>query len=174
MKFKDIKRKSAQLRFKILNNTSYNHLEFGLVQEIVKKQKKVCDGRLKRYPYIFKYEYCIFPGQSNTGKGDLIFTNKRENFMVVEVKYLDLHQTGKTAKNRRTKKRKHIKTQTKRYMKELSTSYPDAKSIKGIAYTNESYKVYMLNKRTGMIKKIYDSIWKIENEVLKPFIDDIT
>ena len=54
MKFKDLKRKSAQLRFNILNNTSNHSLEFGLVQEIVRKQKTVCDGRLKKYPCIFK------------------------------------------------------------------------------------------------------------------------
>ena len=90
--------------------------------------------------------------------------------MVMEVKYLDLYQSGKTSKNRRTKHRKKVKTQTKRYMKELSSSYPDARSIKGIAYTNESYKVYELNKETGLIKEIYDDI---DMSVLKPFINDL-
>ncbi len=171
MKFKDLKQKSARLRSYILNNTSNHSLEFGLVQKIVRKRKTICDGRLKRYPYIYKHEYCKIPGQTNTGKGDLIFRDKRENFMVIEVKYIDFYQTGKTAKNRRTKKRKHVKVQTKKYMKELSSSYPDARSIKGIAYTNDIYKVYELNMETGRLKKIYDSVWEIEMELLKDFDD---
>ena len=154
MKIKDMKQRDDRLRSKILNNTSNHSHEFRLVQEIIKKQKTVCGGRLKRYPYIFNYEYCMIPGQSNTGKGDLIFTDKRDNYMVMEVKYLDFYQSGKTAKNRRTKHRKKVKTQTKKYMKELSSFYPGAKSIKGIAYTNQSYKVYELNKETYEIKKI--------------------
>lgn len=39
-------------------------------------------------------------------------------------------------------------------MKELSSSYPHARSIKGIAYTNDFYKVYELNKETGMIRNL--------------------
>ena len=40
------------------------------------------------------------------------------------------------------------------YRRDKGQNYPDARSIKGIAYTNESYKVYELNKETGMIKQI--------------------
>lgn len=96
---------------------------------------------LQNYPYIFDYEWEIYEyveGKKNTvGKGDLIFTDEEDNYLIVELKYLDLNEPGKTARTRRTNKRKKNLEQTEKYMKLFQVVQKGAKTILGLSITNE-------------------------------------
>ena len=59
--------------------------EFLLVQQIIKRRK--IKNYLKIYPYIYDYEWEVVHGHNNHGKGDLVFTDSRGNFLIVECKY---------------------------------------------------------------------------------------
>lgn len=96
---------------------------------------------LQNYPYIFDYEWEIYEyieGRKNTiGKGDLIFTDGEDNYLIVELKYLELYQSGKTARTRRTNKRKKNLEQTEKYMKLFQSVQKGAKKILGLSITND-------------------------------------
>lgn len=71
---------------------------------------------LTKYTYIFDYEWEVHEyvkGRKTTiGKGDLVFTDGGDNYLIVELKYLDLYEPGKTARTNRTNKRnKNLKQQ---------------------------------------------------------------
>ncbi len=102
---------------------------------------------LQDFPYIFDYEWEIYEyingKKKNTlGKGDLIFTDGKENYLIVELKYLDLNESGKTAKARRTYKRKKILKQTENYMKLFQSIHSEAKTILGLSITNDRITRY--------------------------------
>ena len=96
---------------------------------------------LQNYPYVFDYEWEIYEytkGKKKiVGKGDLIFTDEEDNYLIVELKYLDLYESGKTASTRRTHKRKKNLKQTKKYMKLFQNLHSEAKTILGLSITND-------------------------------------
>ena len=64
-------------------------------------------------------EYYVFPKMQHLGKGDLLF-RKDKYLFVVETKYIDLLSTGRTARSRRTQKRKHVRSQARKYAEFLA------------------------------------------------------
>ncbi len=105
---------------------------------------------LTNYPYIFDYEWEVheyIEGRKKTiGKGDLIFTDGKDNYLIVEIKYLDLYGLGKTARTRRNFKRKKNLDQTKKYMELFQSVQRNAKTILGLSITNDKITRFLLLK----------------------------
>lgn len=57
---------------------------------------------LSAYPLVYDYEWEVNQGHSQYGKGDLVFTDGTGRFAIVEVKWIDLETSGRTARTRRT------------------------------------------------------------------------
>ncbi|MHA1124885.1 MAG: hypothetical protein ACTSO7_06555 [Candidatus Heimdallarchaeota archaeon] len=105
-----------------------------LMSFIVSHQKHIptlCD-----FPYLLEFEYEIIPGKSNLGRGDLLFSDGENNFLIVETKYLKKKTTGKT-KNKNTTRRKQRRKAEKQvieYSHDLKNKYPQAKTNSLIIY----------------------------------------
>ncbi len=76
------------------------------------------------FKFVFDYEWEVEPGLSNKGKGDLIFTDGNNNFLIVECK---------------KKKAQDVRQQTLKYMKLFKVIQKDAKLIKGMAVTKKGW-----------------------------------
>ncbi len=102
------------------------------------KRKLVLSGDplLAEYPFLYDDEWEVQPGQSNLGKGDLVFTDGEGRFAVIEVKYLNPY-TGKTARVKRNKQRNQVVEQAKRYAEEFQRLHPEATSVVAMTYTDE-------------------------------------
>lgn len=132
---KEIIRRDNIIRTYIKERTWDKNDEFLLIQRIINGDKK--EKILSKYPYVYDYEWEVFDGASNLGKGDLVFTNGKSNFLIVECKYIDLEAQGRTARTRKTKKRKEIKDQPKKYISCFKKKHPEAVSINGLGISNE-------------------------------------
>lgn len=89
----EIIHRNNTIRNYIRNRTWDNHpkgkiIEFNLVRD-VEKNLSIRKPGLSKYQYIYDYEWDIVPGESHKGKGDLIFTNKMDSFLIVECKTKD-------------------------------------------------------------------------------------
>lgn len=91
---------------------------------------------LTKYPFTFEHEWFVYKNYANMGKGDIIMTDGKNNFLIVEFKYIDPRSAGKTQRVKRTKKRKEVKEQAKFYVDAFKKLNPNANVI-GMAYTNE-------------------------------------
>ena len=91
---------------------------------------------LKKFPYTYEHEWFVYKNYAYMGKGDIIMTDGKNSFLVVEFKYIDPRSAGKTQRVKRTKKRKEVKEQAKFYVEAFRKSHPNAK-VSGMAYTNE-------------------------------------
>lgn len=107
--------------------------------EFLLKRKLVLNSHelLPSFPFLIDDEWEVEPNRSQQGKGDLLFSDGLGNFAVVEVKYIDLENTGSTASNRRTKKRSLVIEQTKEYTNALASHLKKFVKIEGYIYTNE-------------------------------------
>lgn len=106
-----------------------------LIQEIVKGE--LAGNYLKDYPFLYDYEWEVLMGKTDYGKGDLVFTDGLGNFLITECKFIDLNDSGKTARTRRRKKRRYVEKQTPKYMMEFESRHPNVKNIIGLGVTNE-------------------------------------
>lgn len=97
-------------------------------------------------PFLVKHEWYPHPPLANLGRGDLVFSSGRGLFIVVEVKHIDLDSTGRTARNRRTAKRKQVRVQASKYARIFSTtSSPSLCTCVLAAYfTNETPQVHFV------------------------------
>ena len=134
---KEILKRDNIIRSYILERTWDKNDEFLLIQRIINGDIK--DELLSKYSYVYDYEWEVFDGASNLGKGDLVFTDGKSNFLVVECKYIDLDDQGSTARTRRTKKRKDIKEQPKKYISSFKKKHPEAASVMGLGISNEGF-----------------------------------
>ena len=91
---------------------------------------------LKNYPYLFRVEYLVQPPFSQFGRGDLIFTNRKNQFLIVELKYLT-QNSGNTAQNNRRKHRRKVENQALYYGKCFKRRHPECK-VAALAITNEN------------------------------------
>ncbi len=151
MSEKEIKERDKIIRSYLLGRTWDNNDEFKLVRNVISLEypdKQLCEN-LQLYPYLFDYEWEVVAGLSNLGKGDLIFTDNKNNFLILECKYLDslpLYGSSRTARTKRTQKRKDVKVQVTKYMKAFSELYKwesGKNSIKGISITNEGWDLFI-------------------------------
>jgi len=108
----DLKDKNEKFRKLILSYLNgYPEGEGILVAFLILRQS---DFKLfKKYPYIYNYEYFVEPPYSHIGKGDLILTSGRKNYLIVEAKYFDNISSGKTASRRRGQHRSDVRKQAK-------------------------------------------------------------
>jgi hypothetical protein len=91
---------------------------------------------LKNYPYLFSVEYMVRSPYSQFGKGDLIFTNGKNHFLIVELKYLTKN-SGRTAQTSRRKHRRKVEEQAFRYGCYFKRRHPEC-FIAALAITNEN------------------------------------
>ena len=91
---------------------------------------------LTKFPFTYEHEWFVYKNYANMGKGDIIMTDGKNNYLVVEFKYIDPRSAGKTQRVKRTKKRREVKDQAKFYMDAFKKLHPNAK-VFGMAYTNE-------------------------------------
>ena len=134
---KEIIRRDKLIRLYILGRTWDKNDEFLLIQRIINGDIK--NELLSKYSYVYDYEWEVFDGASNLGKGDLVFTNDKRDFLIVECKYIDIDDVGSTARRRRTMKRKKIKEQTEKYIYSFKNKHPEVESVKGLGITNEGF-----------------------------------
>ncbi len=151
MSEEEIKYRNKIIRSYLIGRTWDNNPEFQLIRSVVSKEfpDKILCKNLEQYPYIIDYEWEVISGLSDTGKGDLIFTDDKNNFLIIECKYLEfnpLYGNKKTAGTRRTKKKKKIKEQIKKYMRSFKQIYKwnfEKTSIRGITITNKGWELYI-------------------------------
>ena len=114
--------------------------EYGLKRELVLNSLQL----LPDYPFLIDDEWEYEPGQTNEGRGDLVFTDGTGRFAVVEVKYLVLNENGSTAgtkgrtrRGRNTKKRRKVEGQARDYADKLRAKLGDAQSVEAYYFTND-------------------------------------
>ena len=102
----EINHRNKIIREYIVGRTWDKNPEFQLVQKIIKGE--LIQDYLEKYPFAYDYEWEVIDGYSNYGKGDLIFTDTGGNFLIVECKYINRFDTGKTASTKRRKNRRYF------------------------------------------------------------------
>lgn len=108
--------------------------EFKLKRHLVLKG----DPALADWPYVIDDEWEVWPGNTDQGRGDLLFSDGAGRFAVVEVKFIDLGRTGATARSKRTDSRGKVADQARVYAQALPTRYPDqVAAVAAFAFTNE-------------------------------------
>ena len=95
--------------------------------------------------FLYDCEWEPYPGRSDKGTGDAVFTNGRGVFVIVEVKHLNLSETGVTARRRRTKKRKQVVEQAIKYASLFRKSNPSALCVIPATFTNEDEQVQLVS-----------------------------
>lgn len=113
--------------------------EFQLMREVLSSQKKrnFYNGLLRRYPYIFKFEY-LERIEGVKMKGDLLFTDGNKNFLVVECKSIRYKK-----RNERRRGRRKLEEQVLMMMKILKISLDTYHSIIGIGVTDVQHPFYI-------------------------------
>ncbi len=122
-----------------------------LVQSIIKRQTKLLNGSekvntrqeeiLMKYRYIIGYEWDVVKGMTQYGVGDLLFTDGKDHYLVMEVKKLSIF-SGRNQCVARRKARRKVEEQAQHYMSEYRSINPLAKSIKGVAVASDEWKLY--------------------------------
>jgi hypothetical protein len=107
--------------------------EYLLKQQLVKHSTTL----LSEYPYLIEDEWEVEPGQSDKGKGDLVFASEHYRFAVVEIKYIDLKSTGHTSSTRRTAKRQAVKKQAINYAATYAIRH--LQNVEAFTFTNENH-----------------------------------
>ena len=90
---------------------------------------------LPRFPYVIEDEWFVISGLSQFGKGDLVFTDGKGCFAVVEIKYLRT-DTGATARKSRNRAKNKLLDQVKYYVQGYKNKNPEHLQIEGYYYTN--------------------------------------
>ena len=91
---------------------------------------------LMKYPFVYDYEWFVEKNYSNMGRGDIVLTDGKNNFLIIEFKYIDKSLIGRTQRVKRTRKRKEVKEQATFYKNAFKKLNPGAKCT-AMAYTNE-------------------------------------
>ncbi len=122
---KEIKHRDKTIRSYILSKNWDKNPEFLIVKEVVQDLAKK-KPEFSKFKFVFDYEWEVEPGLSNKGKGDLIFTDGKNNFLIVECK---------------NKNAQEVRQQTLKYMKLFKGIQNDVKLIKGIAVTKRRWDI---------------------------------
>jgi hypothetical protein len=89
---------------------------------------------LAAFPFLCANEWEPRPGLSQWGCGDLVCTDGRGSYAVIELKWVN---TGGNRENRRKKRRKVV-WQAKKYARMWAVLHPDARRVIGFSYTEET------------------------------------
>ena len=134
------------------------------------KYQRKCFKELidKGYRLIHR-EYELVPGQSQYGKGDLLF-KKKHTILVVEVKYIDFgskDRNSKTVRTKRTKHRKKVKEQAILYCIALRIFHHKLNKAKfyPVVYTNE-FGFQFFDEMT--LEKAKKEVEQMRNMIGKP------
>lgn len=111
-----------------------NNDEFKLKRSFVLRSRTL----LPFHPFLIDDEWDVVPGRTNEGRGDLVFTDNRGSFAVVEVKFINNDRSGRTARSKRTDARGKVREQASRYASLLAAITPNHREVIAYAYTNES------------------------------------
>lgn len=108
--------------------------EFALLRKLIAAPPK---GLHEAVPCLYDHEWEVEPGRSQSGKGDIVMTNGTGTYAVVEVKWLNMDASGRTARSRRTRKRSQVEEQAIRYAREFFKSHPEATVVAPLVFTDE-------------------------------------
>lgn len=106
--------------------------EFHLVQHFVRHSGTL----LADYPFLVLREWEVVPGASQSGVGDLVFSDGRGRYAVVEVKFLN-PGCGHTARESRRRGRQTVWWQAEHYGKLLFRRIPGAAEVTCYVYTTD-------------------------------------
>ena len=109
------------------------------------------------YPLVIKYEYELVPGRSDCGKGDLVLSDGKENYLIVEAKYLTL-KTGRNPRNANREKRNYAEKQKERNLRDFRWKHPEV-TAQGYILTNKKLSEE-LQKVFEEYRQEYELSWK--------------
>jgi len=139
--------------------------EFLLMKYVLSHQEQF--EALKKYPYVFAYEFPIDPGLSQAGKIDLIVATIEDEelqFKIVEFKYLQL-KSGSTSRVSRTKKRRKVEEQSFSNARRFKELFKESK-VTGTFITNDDEQIYGNRDFEEFLRKEWNKI-----TVLYPFLE---
>ncbi len=140
MNIGEIKYRNQVIRSYINNRNWDKNNEFLLKRTLILNSLQL----LPKYPFVVEDEWEVEFGRSDSGLGDLIFTDGNGNFAVVEIKYIDNLSTGHNAGTKRTKKRKMVQEQSIKYA-DIYSKNNFVKSIKAFIFTNDNPQPIEIN-----------------------------
>lgn len=143
MNIGEIKYRDQVIRSYINNRNWDKNNEFLLKRKLILNSLQL----LPKYPFVVEDEWEVEFGRSDSGLGDLIFTDGNGNFAVVEIKYIDKLNSGDTVSNRRTKKRQKVREQSIKYT-DIYSKNNFVKSIKAFIFTNDNSQPIEINIRS--------------------------
>lgn len=120
---KNIKHRDKTLRSYIKSRNWDKNPEFLIVRDVV-QNLKTRKPELSNFKYVYDYEWECVPGFSNKGKGDLVFTDGKNRFLIVE------------CKNKNTQE---VRKQTINYMQKFEEIQKDAQIIRGMAVSKDGW-----------------------------------
>jgi len=91
------------------------------------------------FPLLIDDEWEVVSGETNHGRGDLLFTDGAGAFAVVEVKRFPALFGGKTSRTCRNKKRKAVREQAWTYARAVLRNLVDAQSVEVFVYTDDPF-----------------------------------
>jgi hypothetical protein len=129
----EVQRRDQVLRAYFQGRDWDENKEYALKRNLVLHSSEL----LPDYPYLFDDEWEVEANRTQDGKGDLVFTDGEGRYAVVEVKWLDLDNSGKTVRTSRTKKRQKVQDQAVIYADELRQKLGDSVQVNAYCFTNE-------------------------------------
>ena len=151
-------------------------------QEIHYRSQRPCDGEtvlmafivkhqnefseLVNYPYLLEFEYDVIPGRTDIGRGDLIFTDGVNNYLILETKFLT-ESTGDTARTARRKQRRRVEEQAPKYCHYFKIKYPKANANYHII-TTETFPSLDLYNRFLTFKLKLEQKWLEREKIVYP------
>ena len=120
--------------------------EFHLLRKLVLNPASVTKWNeyYNEYPYIFDYEW-----ECSVGRGDLVCTDGKNCFLVVELKSLhtDGYGSGRTRRTKKRQKLRHGEGQTEKFATFWHDMNPQVQKTTGIFITEESIETLIELKR---------------------------
>ena len=132
----EMRRRDSVLRAFFQGKDWEQNEEFVLKRQLVLRSHEL----LPDFPFLIDDEWEVVSGQTNEGKGDLLFANEKGEIAVVEVKFIDTDRTGRTARSKRTDSRSKVWKQAFIYAGHAARRYPEYPTIFSCYYTNENHE----------------------------------
>lgn len=152
----DIKHRHITLKHYLENRNwdkspTGNIIEFDLIRDVVKN----LHGRkpiLKSFVYIYDYEWEAVPGRTDKNKGDLVFTDGKNNFLIVECKLRDSN---------------YVRIQVRELIDDLKKIKPNIGKICGLAVSKDDWD-YLDENGRWHYEKVNEYFQSYDNLILDP------
>jgi hypothetical protein len=134
----ECKRRNSIIRPYIVQRDWHMSLEFKLIRDLVLGNIPQWTPYAEKYHYLFDYEWA-----NPSGKGDLIFSDGQNNFLIVEVKTMKTDigaSTGIRSRERRRRKKRHVEEQADKYSSEWHRLNPQVKTTTGVIATENGIR----------------------------------